>query len=142
MGHYILMDPHATFGEIGSKYDHYVAELTTNGFAVPQDTPMARLLAVAETDDEAEQVARAGAAWTIGAYAHGVGATTMGHSPDEQVAARIEGYVRDRIVWGSPARVRDELDRLRTEMRLRYLMIAPLSHETFIRFTDDVLPHL
>ena len=55
---------------------------------------------------------------------------------------RIEGYVRERIVWGSPARVRDELARLREEMRLEYLMIAPLSHDSFVRFTDDVLPHL
>ena len=38
--------------------------------------------------------------------------------------------------------MRDELARLREEMRLHYLMIAPLSHESFVRFTDDVLPHL
>jgi alkanesulfonate monooxygenase SsuD/methylene tetrahydromethanopterin reductase-like flavin-dependent oxidoreductase (luciferase family) len=142
MGHQILMDPHATFAEIGAKYDGYVADLTANGFAVPTDTPMARLLAVAGTDDEAEQVARAGAAWTIGAYAHGAGATSMGHDPEGEVAERIEGYVRDRIIWGSPARVRDELARLAEVMRLRYLMIAPLSHESFVRFTDEVLPAL
>jgi alkanesulfonate monooxygenase SsuD/methylene tetrahydromethanopterin reductase-like flavin-dependent oxidoreductase (luciferase family) len=66
----------------------------------------------------------------------------MGYVSDDDLAARIEGYVRDRIVWGSPARVRDELARLGEEMRLHYLMIAPLSHESFVRFTDDVLADL
>jgi alkanesulfonate monooxygenase SsuD/methylene tetrahydromethanopterin reductase-like flavin-dependent oxidoreductase (luciferase family) len=141
-GHQILMDPHASFTEIGAKYDHYVGELTANGFAVPEDTPMARLVAVAATDEEAEQVARNGAAWTVGAYAHGPGASSMGFDADGEVAARVEGYVRERIVWGSAARVRDELARLGDEMRLRYLMIAPLSHESFVRFTDEVLPHV
>jgi hypothetical protein len=27
-------------------------------------------------------------------------------------------------------------------MRLHYLMIAPLSHESFVRFTDEVLPQV
>ena len=136
-GYSILMDPHATFSEIGAKYDRYVADLAANGFPTPDDTPMARLLAVADTDDEAELVARAGAAWTLGAYGHGV--------PGESAAAdaeRIERYVRECIVWGSAGRVRDELARLTEEMRLRHLMIAPLSHESFLRFTDEVLPHV
>ena len=71
-GYSILMDPHATFSEIGAKYDRYVADLAANGFPAPDDTPMARLVAVADTDEEAERVARAGAAWTLGAYGHGV----------------------------------------------------------------------
>jgi alkanesulfonate monooxygenase SsuD/methylene tetrahydromethanopterin reductase-like flavin-dependent oxidoreductase (luciferase family) len=139
-GHQILMDPHASFGEIAAKYDRYVDELTACGFAIPTDTPMARLVAVAGTDEEAERVARAGAAWTVGAYAHdaadGIGWTAA------DAAERVDAYVRDRIVWGSATRVRDELARLAEEMRLHYLMIAPLSHDSFVRFTDDVLPHL
>jgi alkanesulfonate monooxygenase SsuD/methylene tetrahydromethanopterin reductase-like flavin-dependent oxidoreductase (luciferase family) len=146
MGHAILMDPHASFAEIGAKYDQYLADLAAGGFAAPSETPMARLMAVADTDEEAERVAQAGAAWTIGAYAHDAGtgkqAPGVTWSPGDDVATRIEGYVRDRIVWGSPARVRDQLARLSEEMRLRYLMIAPLSHESFVRFTDEVLPHL
>ena len=73
-GYSILMDPHASFGEIGEKYDRYVADMAANGHPAPVDTPMARLVAVAATDDAAEEVARAGAAWTLGAYGHGVGA--------------------------------------------------------------------
>jgi alkanesulfonate monooxygenase SsuD/methylene tetrahydromethanopterin reductase-like flavin-dependent oxidoreductase (luciferase family) len=135
----ILMDPHATFAEIGAKYEQYLAGMAAHGFAAPDDTPMARLVAVADTDEEAEAIARSGAAWTLGAYAHGVAG--MAGARDD-VAARIESYVRDRIVWGSPERVRDELARLGEEMHLDYLMIAPLSNDSFLRFTDDVLPHL
>jgi alkanesulfonate monooxygenase SsuD/methylene tetrahydromethanopterin reductase-like flavin-dependent oxidoreductase (luciferase family) len=138
-GHRILMDPHSSFAELGAKYDQYVADMTSGGFDVPADTPMARLVAVAATDAEAEDVARAGAAWTVGAYAHGKGADSMGWSGDDP-GARVESYVEDRIVWGSAPRVRDELARLQEEMRLQYLMIAPLSHDSFLRFTDDVLP--
>jgi alkanesulfonate monooxygenase SsuD/methylene tetrahydromethanopterin reductase-like flavin-dependent oxidoreductase (luciferase family) len=142
MGYQILMDPHSSFAEIGAKYDQYLADLAAGGFAAPRETPMARLLAVAETDEEAERVARAGAAWTVGAYAHGTGATSMGFRSQDDLAERVERYVSDRIVWGCAERVRDQLARLTEEMRLHYLMIAPLSHDSFVRFTDDVLPHL
>ena len=66
----------------------------------------------------------------------------MGFEADGEAAERVESYVRERVVWGSPARVRDELARLTDVMRLRSLMIAPLSHESFVRFTAEVLPHL
>ena len=105
------------------------------GFPPPGDTPMARLVAVAETDAEAEEIARAGAQWTVGRR------HDRRRDADDE-SRRIEEYVRDHIIWGSPARVRDELARLREVMRLNYLMIAPLSHESFVRFTDDVLPHI
>ena len=36
----------------------------------------------------------------------------------------------------------DELLRLEAELPLRSLLLAPLSEETFRRFTDDVLPRL
>ena len=86
---------------------------------------------------------RAGAAWTLGAYGHGVpGEVGSAASAAAADAERIERYVRECIVWGSPGRVRDELARLTEEMRLRHLMIAPLSHESFVRFTDEVLPHV
>ncbi len=146
MGHAILMDPHASFSEIGAKYELYCRELAAHGFPPPGDTPMARLLAVAPTDDEAREIARTGAAWTIGAYANsdrggiGVPAGEGGFAAD--VSERIDGYVNEKVVWGSPARVRDELARLAEEMHLGYLMIAPLSHDSFVRFTNDVLPHV
>lgn len=146
MGYAILMDPHAPFAEIATKYERYCEELSDHGFGPPADTPMARLLAVAATDDEAREIARAGAAWTIGAYANadrgGVGVPAGQGGFEGDVESRIESYVEERIVWGSPARVRDKLARLAEEMHLGYLMIAPLSHDSFVRFTTDVLPHV
>jgi alkanesulfonate monooxygenase SsuD/methylene tetrahydromethanopterin reductase-like flavin-dependent oxidoreductase (luciferase family) len=53
-----------------------------------------------------------------------------------------EHYLRDVIIHGSPARVVDELQRLRSEMSLDYLMLAPLSERTFELFTSEVLPKL
>jgi len=146
LGYEILMDPHASFAEIGAKYERYCEERATHGFGPPSDTPMARLVAVAATDEEAREIARVGAAWTIGAYANadggaiGVPVGPNGFGAD--VESRIDGYVDDKIVWGSPARVRDELSRLAEQMHLGYLMIAPLSHDSFVRFTDEVLPHI
>jgi alkanesulfonate monooxygenase SsuD/methylene tetrahydromethanopterin reductase-like flavin-dependent oxidoreductase (luciferase family) len=144
MGHAILMDPHATFSEIGTKYELYCRVLAVHGWPPPGDTPMARLLAVAPTDVEAEEIARRGAAWTIAAYANADrGAIGVPHEmSDVDAAARIEGYVNEKVLWGSPPRVRDELARLREEMHLNYLMIAPLSHDSFVQFTSNVLPHL
>jgi alkanesulfonate monooxygenase SsuD/methylene tetrahydromethanopterin reductase-like flavin-dependent oxidoreductase (luciferase family) len=46
------------------------------------------------------------------------------------------------VIWGSPARVRDELARLRDALPLEYLMIAPLSEASFTLFVDEVLPAL
>lgn len=43
---------------------------------------------------------------------------------------------------GSPQRVYDELRRLREEMFLDYLLCAPLSHSSFMMFTEKVLPRL
>ena len=136
----ILMDPHATFSEIGAKYDDYRAGRAAAGHPPPGDTPMARLVAVAATDDEAREIARLGAGWTVGSYISPAGQD--GASGAEARDRLIEGYVDERIVWGSADRVRDELARLGEVMRLDYLMIAPLSHDSFLRFTDEVLPHL
>ena len=72
----------------------------------------------------------------VGAYGHGTG------TPSGSDGERVERYVRECIIWGCSERVRDELARLAEDMRLHHLMIAPLSHESFVRFTDDVLPHV
>jgi hypothetical protein len=46
------------------------------------------------------------------------------------------------IIHGSPAKIIDQIERLRAEMRLEYLMIAPLSHGSFMMFTERVMPHI
>ena len=54
----------------------------------------------------------------------------------------VEDYVDACVVWGSPARVRDQVARLKATFPLEYLMIAPLSEESFRLFVSDVVPAL
>ena len=134
-GHAILMDPHATHEETAAKYARYQDALAEHGFANARDTPMARLLAIAPTDAAAEAVAREGARWTLDAYAApGPGAPSK--------AERIERYVNEAIIHGSPAKVVDELKRLEEEIPLGYLLASILSHQTFMLLTDEVMPRM
>ena len=54
----------------------------------------------------------------------------------------IDHYVSEVVIHGTPEAVRDQLEKLRSEMFLSYLMIAPLSEGSFQLFTERVLPHL
>ena len=134
-GHAILMDPHATHAELAAKHARYRAVLAEGGHANRQATPMARLLAIARSDHAAEEVARAGARWTLDAYAP--------PGPDApSKAERVERYVNEVIIHGSPAKVVDELKRLEAEIPLGYLLASILSHETFLLLTDEVIPNM
>ena len=134
-GHAILMDPHATHADIAAKHARYQAALAEHGHVNRQATPMARLLAIARTDKAAEQVARTGARWTLDAYAP--------PGPDAPtVEERVDRYVDEVVIHGSPAKVVDELKRLEEEIPLDYLLASVLSHETFLLLTDAVIPKL
>ena len=134
-GHAILMDPHSTHDETAAKYARYRAALAEHGHDNAQDTPMARLVAIARTDEAAREVARQGAQWTLDAYAApGPGAATK--------EERIERYVDEVIIHGSPAKVVDELKRLEEEIPLNYLLASILSHESFLLLTDEVIPRM
>lgn len=136
-GHAILMDPHSTHAEIGDKRALFNTIIADQGHAMSQDIPVARLLAIAETDAKAEAVARAGAEWTVGGYASGKqGGPPSEQSPEE----RVERYVDDVIIHGSPAKVVEQLHALNEEIDMSYLLASILSHETFMRLTDEVLP--
>jgi alkanesulfonate monooxygenase SsuD/methylene tetrahydromethanopterin reductase-like flavin-dependent oxidoreductase (luciferase family) len=103
---------------------------------------MARLVAVAETDAIAEATARRGAEWTAGAYVTPE-AMKQFAGPDARAARDpVDHYLRDVVVHGSPERVLDQLLRLREEMFLDYLLLAPLSEKSFTLFTERVLPKL
>lgn len=130
-GHTILMDPHATHDEIREKRALYQRSLEEHGFsAAGRDIPMARLIAIAPTAEQARQVAYDGARWTVGSYARG-----MHEDP-------IERYVNNVMVHGTPEQVTDQLLRLKDELPMNYLLAAPLSHESFVLFTQKVLPKL
>ena len=54
-----MMDPHSSHAEIARKRELYRGELEKHGHSLlGRDIPMARLLAVAETREEAEKTAR------------------------------------------------------------------------------------
>jgi alkanesulfonate monooxygenase SsuD/methylene tetrahydromethanopterin reductase-like flavin-dependent oxidoreductase (luciferase family) len=109
---------------------------------------MARLLAIAPTRRAAEETARRGARWLVGSYAGpqhqsltnviGFGVAAENVRPVDPVERYLDGVV----VWGTPDAVVDEIARLREEMFLDYLLCAPLSHESFVLFTDEVLPRI
>lgn len=138
-GFALLMDPHSTHAEIGAKRKLYDETLRAGGHSQRQDIPVARLLAIAETDAKAEAIARAGAEWTVGGYASGKkGGPPSPMSPED----RVEQYVSEVIIHGSPAKVADQLLELKEEVDLDYLLASILSHDTFIKLTDEVLPRI
>jgi alkanesulfonate monooxygenase SsuD/methylene tetrahydromethanopterin reductase-like flavin-dependent oxidoreductase (luciferase family) len=142
-GYDILQDPHATHAEIGAKREHYYQVLREHGFPTGgRVIPTARLLAVGATEGEAEAVARTGAAWTVSSYANA--SKRAGPPPSYQRAGvdPVERYMNEVVVRGTPDRVADKLIELRETIGLEYLMCAPLSHQSFVLFTDKVLPKL
>jgi len=141
-GYDILQDPHSTSKDIGTKRQLYYDVLRAHGFPTEgRVIPTARLLAVAPTDREAAEVARTGATWTVGSYAN---PGKRASPPSYMVAGvdPVERYMNDVIIHGSPARVLDTLLELRETIGLDYLMCAPLSHQSFMLFTGEVLPKL
>jgi len=133
-GYSILMDPHAPHADIGAKRRLYAEALKEHGYSeAGRDIPMARLLAIAPTAREAEEVARSGAQWTVGSYAKGIGG---------RVEDPVGRYVDEVIIHGTPAMVVDQIQELRATIGLDYLLCSPLSHESFLLFTQEVLPKL
>ncbi len=139
-GYTIMLDPHSPHRDIAAKREVYRETLEKFGHSIEgREIPMARLLAIAETASEAEQIARNGASWTVSAYANpsqrgGVrGAFETDGDP-------VERYMKDVVIHGTPDAVADKIEQLREEMFLDYLLCAPLSHSSFMLFTEKVLP--
>ena len=145
-GYSILMDPHAAHAEIGEKRRRYIRALENAGQTIEGRTlPMARLIAVAETDAEAEAIARNGAQWTVGSYGAGSKVRKVGVAPRDDAGRGVDPvqrYVDDVVIHGSASKVADTIAELRETIALDYLIIAPFSHDSFVRFTNDVLPRI
>ena len=138
-GYAILMDPHAACEEIGSKYQCYAESMSANGHEITQDTPMARLLAIADHEEQAEQIARNGSQWMFGSYFNqGRGGSTAAQSAEQ----KLSDYVANTVIWGTPEQVADRLLELEETISLNYLLAAPLSHATFVKFVDEVMPRV
>jgi alkanesulfonate monooxygenase SsuD/methylene tetrahydromethanopterin reductase-like flavin-dependent oxidoreductase (luciferase family) len=107
---------------------------------------MARMLAVAETEQTAEAIARRGAQWLVQSYvnpdkaANAVTMVTSRHGGG--TLDPVELYLDGIIIHGTPGRVFDQLQQLHEEIWLDYLLCAPLSHSSFLMFTEKVLPRL
>ena len=140
-GFTIMMDPHSPHAEIARKRELYREKLEASGHSIAgREIPMARLVAVAETEAQAEAVARSGAGWIVGSY---MGKSGAFFDPKGGAAKDpIERYLDGIVVYGTPEKVVDELQRLGEEMFLDYLLAAPLSHESFLLLTARVLPKL
>jgi len=144
----ILMDPHSSHGEIARKRGIWAETMTAAGHdPSTADIPMARLVALAGTDAEAEAVARRGAEWMLASYVGGKGPPPAEPDPDAPIDRQphldpVDRYLHQVMVWGSPAKVIAELEELQETLPLDYLMAAPLSGETFRRLTDEVVPVL
>lgn len=139
----IMMDPHSTFADIGGKRRRYAEGLATAGFSdAGRDIPMARLMALAPTMDEAEEVARRGAQWLVDAYAGPQHQKSLARARDYRGKEPVQYYVDDVIIHGTPDSVRDRIAELQETMNLNYLMCAPLSRESFRLLADEVVPKL
>lgn len=145
-GYSIMLGAHSTFAENAEHREIYRQELEAHGHSIAErEIPMARLVAVADTDEEAAHVARDGARWLVGSYMHPDKATRP-DSPDQRILTmdadkKVQRYLDSVAIHGSPRRVIEQLERLQHEMWLDYLMLAPLSHASFMLFTERVLPH-
>ena len=103
--------------------------------------PTARLIALGETEQEADDVARSGAGWIISSYSNAkkrAGPPAAHHL----VADPIARYMNDVVVRGTPDKVIDKVQELRDTIGLDYFMCAPLSHKSFILYTEKVVPKL
>lgn len=137
----ILMDPHSAHREIARKLAIFHEGLEKHGFtSAGRDIPIGRLVAVAETDAQAEEIARRGARWTAGAYLPKEALAQF--RPGEAEVDPVEHYLDDVVIHGSSERVVDKLLALEEEVPLGYLLLSPLSEKTFGLFTDRVLPRI
>lgn len=146
-GYTAMLGPHADFSRVAEMRNFFLDKLAENGHGTENRTiPMARLVAIADTDAEAEQIARRGAQWIVSAYKNeskGMANPVKTVEVDGKVQEvdDIDRYLQDAIIWGSPERAIDLLQRLEEEINLDYLMCAPLSHSSFMAFTEKVMPH-
>jgi alkanesulfonate monooxygenase SsuD/methylene tetrahydromethanopterin reductase-like flavin-dependent oxidoreductase (luciferase family) len=143
-GFSILMDPHASTGELGVKRRRYAEKMSEAGFSDRgRDIPMARLVALASTASDAEAIARRGAQWLVDAYAgpqHAHRKTLPTRTYDGKDPA--QHYVDSVILHGTPESLIDQIARLKEEIGLNYLMCAPLSRETFRLLAEKVVPRV
>jgi alkanesulfonate monooxygenase SsuD/methylene tetrahydromethanopterin reductase-like flavin-dependent oxidoreductase (luciferase family) len=147
-GYSIMLGPHSHYHEVAKKHEMYRMELEAQGHTFAgREIPMTRFIAVANTDAGAEEIARRGAKWLVGAYVNTSKSSSALATATLRRDARgvrqldpVDHYLDGVALHGSPERVVDQIQMLREEMFLDSLMLAPLSHSSFVTFTEKVLP--
>jgi alkanesulfonate monooxygenase SsuD/methylene tetrahydromethanopterin reductase-like flavin-dependent oxidoreductase (luciferase family) len=142
-GFSILMDPHSSGPEIGRKRRFYADRLAAGGFTeAGRDIPVARLVALADNPSEAAAVARSGAEWILNSYLGEQHRPVMQGPFAPAGVDPLQRYLDEVILHGTPDKVSDEILRMRGEIGLDYLLCAPLSHQSFMLLTEQVLPRI
>lgn len=142
-GHSILMDPHSSRVDLIRKRRHYATKLAANGYAdIGRTIPMARLVAVDETEDKARAVAKRVAEWTVASYVGPKHANVRQEARDFGGKDPVDYYLDDVMIHGTAASVVDQIQSLGAEIGMTYLMAAPMSGRSFRLLTDKVLPRV
>ena len=142
-GFSILLSPHDAPREIGQKRLTYAERLAAAGFSIEgRDLPVARLVAIAETATKAAEVARRGAQWIVDSYFAAEHRPVGVPDPAAPGVDPVQRYLEEVILHGTPEAVLEQIIRLREDIGLDYLLAAPLSHESFMLLTEQILPRL
>jgi alkanesulfonate monooxygenase SsuD/methylene tetrahydromethanopterin reductase-like flavin-dependent oxidoreductase (luciferase family) len=142
-GFSILMDPHASHRDIAKKRQFYGERLAAAGYSLAgREIPVARLLALGDTAARAAEVARRGAQWIVDSYFGAAHRPVGVANPAAPGSDPVQRYLDEVILHGTPEAVLDQITRLREEIGLDYLLCAPLSHQTFMMLTEEILPRL
>lgn len=145
-GYTIMLGPHASNADCQYKRKLYQEVMEANGHVVGnRDIPIVRYVALGETRAEAEAVARASSGWTVGAYANADKTAHLRPAGNVLTDTRVdpvERYLNDVAIVGTAPEVIDRLKQLEAEIPMNYLMLAPMSQDSFLRFTKDVLPKI
>jgi alkanesulfonate monooxygenase SsuD/methylene tetrahydromethanopterin reductase-like flavin-dependent oxidoreductase (luciferase family) len=142
-GFSILMDPHASHRDIGNKQRFYGERLAAAGHSLAgRELPVARLVALSDTTAKAAEVARRGAQWMVDSYFGATHRPVGVADPNAPGMDPVQRYLDEVILHGTPDAVLDQILRLREEIGLDYLLCAPLSHQTFMMLTEEILPRL
>jgi alkanesulfonate monooxygenase SsuD/methylene tetrahydromethanopterin reductase-like flavin-dependent oxidoreductase (luciferase family) len=135
-GYSIMLGPHAPADEVGEQMVTYHRLLAEHGHRTEgRVIPTVRLVAIGKSDAEAADIAREGSKWLLRTYVN-----PKGERGDSE--AMLQRYVDSMVIHGTADRVVEKIQSLNEEIHLDYMITAPLSHETFLSFTEHVVPKL